>query len=128
MKLWRLAPLLLLAACGQQSAPAPETAGHGAETPYVFRTLDKLAPPTDMRAWGQVVGEADRSYAERVSATWIRFAKSGNPNGEGLPQWPQMTTGHEVTLEFGQQEAQLIENFAPLRMEYMENRFESGKM
>lgn len=53
-------------------------AGHGAEIPYVF---DNLAQ--DDRPWTT----ADRQLAATLAATWVRFARAGDPNGPGLPAW-----------------------------------------
>lgn len=53
-------------------------AGHGAEIPYVF---DNLAQ--DDRPWNA----ADRQLAATLAATWVRFARTGDPNGPGLPGW-----------------------------------------
>ena len=53
-------------------------AGHGAEIPYVF---DNLAQ--DDRPWTT----ADRQLAATLAATWVRFARTGDPNGPGLPAW-----------------------------------------
>lgn len=53
-------------------------AGHGAEIRYVF---DQLAQ--DSRAWSA----DDRLMADRMVTYWTNFAKTGNPNGSGLPVW-----------------------------------------
>ncbi|HEY5657032.1 MAG TPA: carboxylesterase family protein [Myxococcota bacterium] len=51
---------------------------HGAEIPYVFDTADAWLP-----------GDAtDRALTEAVLGYWVNFAKTGDPNGAGLPHWP----------------------------------------
>jgi para-nitrobenzyl esterase len=66
--------------------PGPESgrykAFHSSEIPYVFGRLD--AP-------GRVFSDADRALSRQVSAQWVRFVKTGNPNGPGLPRWPRYT-------------------------------------
>ena len=32
---------------------------------------------------------------------WVNFAKTGDPNGAGLPAWPQYQTTDDLNLEFG---------------------------
>ncbi|HEV2576138.1 MAG TPA: carboxylesterase family protein [Acidobacteriaceae bacterium] len=54
-------------------------AGHFAELWYVFDHLDQ-------EPWRWT--KADRRVAAQVSGYWVNFAKSGNPNGPGLPLWP----------------------------------------
>jgi para-nitrobenzyl esterase len=56
-------------------------ATHGAEIPYAFNT----ASP----AWTEV----DRALAEAMSSYWVNFAKTGDPNGPGLPLWPAIRKG-----------------------------------
>jgi para-nitrobenzyl esterase len=57
-------------------------ASHFAELWYVFDHLDQSP-------WRWT--KADRQVAEEVSSYWVNFAKSGNPNGSGLPAWPAFT-------------------------------------
>ncbi len=67
-------------------------AGHGAEIPYVF---DQLAQ--DPRAWSA----DDRMMAERMVGYWTNFAKTGNPNGPGLPIWPGFDGGTRSVIRLG---------------------------
>ncbi len=68
-------------------------ATHGVELPYVF---DHLDPD---RHWER----ADRRLAQLIPAYWIRFARTGNPNGPGLPPWPRFGIQHPQLMRFGRQ-------------------------
>lgn len=52
---------------------------HGAEIPYVFGTFGALDWP-----WTA----ADRRLGDVLRETWVAFARTGDPNGHGLPAWP----------------------------------------
>ena len=38
----------------------------------------------------------DERASELMSAYWVAFAKTGNPNGGGRPEWPLATTDNRV--------------------------------
>ena len=60
---------------------APDVgAFHSAEIEYVFGALDSKTK-VPWRA-------SDRRLSEQMQKYWANFARSGDPNGPGLPQWP----------------------------------------
>ena len=62
-------------------ASTSEGAIHAAELAYVFRNLGALpgapSPPLP----------EDVALSDLMSSYWVNFARSGNPNGSGLPVW-----------------------------------------
>lgn len=42
--------------------------------------------------------EETKKLAVKVSQAWINFAKSGNPNHRGLPEWPTYTSQNTATM------------------------------
>lgn len=65
---------------------------HGAELPFVFGDLDK-------RAADWTTG--DRALAAIVQQYWTNFAKSGDPNGAGLPRWPTFDRERASVMDLG---------------------------
>ena len=62
---------------------------HGAEIAFTFNAFASDAPAT---AFFYHKDDPEvRKLALNWSSTIIQFAKSGNPNGAGLPEWPQYT-------------------------------------
>jgi para-nitrobenzyl esterase len=54
---------------------------HSDDIEYVFGTLDTRP--------GAVWRPEDRKLSEQMMSYWTNFAKTGDPNGSGLPQWPK---------------------------------------
>ena len=43
---------------------------------------------------------AEAAVAEIIQQYWINFAKTGNPNGKGLPYWPTFDDSKPTTMQF----------------------------
>ncbi|MBD2752874.1 carboxylesterase/lipase family protein [Spirosoma validum] len=76
-------------------ANTPETqfgAFHSGEIAYAYDNLHTLHRP-----WEPV----DQQLASSMSSYWVNFAKTGNPNGKNLPNWPayQPTTKNVLILD-----------------------------
>jgi len=71
---------------------------HGFEIAYVFGNLTGWAP--------QMTAD-DTALSELISSYWVNFARTGNPNGPGLPAWkaydrsarPAMILGYSPRME-----------------------------
>jgi len=44
----------------------------------------------------------DHELASTMSAYWANFARTGNPNGKGLPEWPAYDTATNTTMILGE--------------------------
>jgi len=76
-----------------QNPPAPAgqpafAAAHAAEVPYVFNNVGDL-PLFPDRSDPKLAGASapDQKVADQMSSYWVNFARSGDPNGTGLPVW-----------------------------------------
>jgi para-nitrobenzyl esterase len=76
---------------------------HTAEIRYVFGNLTgqgSYAPP--VAGEGETPAAVDRQISDAVMSYWVQFAKTGNPNVEGQPAWPEYDPASDTYLEIGE--------------------------
>ena len=44
--------------------------------------------------------DRDHELSQQMSQYWVNFATTGNPNGEGLPEWPKYERASEPAIHF----------------------------
>jgi para-nitrobenzyl esterase len=54
-------------------------------------------------------GKELQPLADKMSAAWVAFARSGNPNHKGLPNWPRFNLDQKPTMVFNN-ECRLVNN------------------
>jgi len=67
-------------------------APHGGEIAFVFGTL--TARP------GSTLSPEDQAVSRMAQSYWVNFAKTGDPNGTGLPAWPRHDPRKDSIFEF----------------------------
>ena len=92
--------------------PEGKYAFHSDDLEYVFGTLDTRH--------GAVWRPEDRKLSDMMIAYWTNFAKTGDPNGPGLPEWPRYDkTGEVMHLDA---QAHASRDSTRIRYEFL-NRF-----
>jgi para-nitrobenzyl esterase len=87
---------------------------HGAELGYMFGTLPESALSA-FPGFGVLPGDYDQTderLSHAMSGAIVQFAKTGAPNGKGLPKWARYASGDSY-LEYGDAIAQKQKLRAP---------------
>jgi len=67
---------------------------HSAEFAYALHTLNR---------WDRPFTDIDYHLEETMSSYWVNFAKTGDPNEEGLPAWPAFSETDPEVIELDDQ-------------------------
>jgi para-nitrobenzyl esterase len=94
-------------------------AGHDAEMEMVFDNPDQR--------WSRPWSARDAAMARTMQAYWVNFARTGNPNGAGLPTWPAYTPGADGLMEFSKAGAVAVERFEKARLDVLEAAYADRK-
>jgi para-nitrobenzyl esterase len=70
--------------------PQVEGSGHGSDVPFHFQTLSVRGTPS----------KENLALSEMISSYDVNFAKTGDPNGKGLPPWPAFTDKNQQVMVF----------------------------
>ena len=78
-----------------RAVPGKEAEGapHASEIPFVFGTLH-------VWQWMRNYTVPDRQYAPIMQQYWVNFAKTGDPNGPNLANWPKFDPQQGAYLDF----------------------------
>lgn len=66
---------------------------HTSEVPFALHTL---------ALWNRPWQQTDYEVERYMSAYWLNFVKTGDPNGDDLPEWKNYTMDEGIVMELGQ--------------------------
>jgi para-nitrobenzyl esterase len=95
-------------------------ASHASEIPFVFDNL--------IERNGSKFDAKDQEIAKMMNTYWVNFAKTGNPNGNGLPLWPIYDSAKNDIFEFKPDgSASNFFDYRKARLDVVEKAFEDNK-
>jgi para-nitrobenzyl esterase len=87
---------------------------HGLEVAFVFHVDSSMA-------YSYVGPKGSWAHlSDQMVDAWTRFARSGDPNGVGLPMWPRYEAGQHATMQFGTRTDVVLDPYGPERQAWRE--------
>ena len=78
---------------------------HAGELPYAYGNLWRH---------GKLYDDKDNELSDKMQSYWVNFVKTGNPNGDGLPQWEQYTPEQNKLLRFDEKVEMIDDPYSEL--------------
>lgn len=91
---------------------------HTSDIVYAFDNLQA----TD-RPWTDV----DSRIAEAMSGAWVRFAKTGNPNGANLPLWPAYDPKRDLVMVFDERIEVRVADRSPRALRFYDSYLDRSR-
>ncbi|MGZ5922053.1 MAG: carboxylesterase/lipase family protein [Rhizomicrobium sp.] len=95
---------------------------HTLEVSYVFDNLDG---PTDDLVTGK--GKDRYPLADKMSRAWTNFARTGNPNVAGLPNWRPYSAADRAVMIFNDQCKLVVDPYAEARLAITDLHMRQGQ-
>ncbi len=95
--------------------PLPRGAAHAMEIAYVFGTVGQNP--------GMQATDEEKALSDIMIRYWTNFAKTGDPNGGGLPEWPVYRDGEKTVMYLKGAEPVTTEVPDAERLQFMEEYF-----
>lgn len=80
-----------------QPSPGEPAVRHSSELPYVFGNANKDDGVLSTRPFNS----SELGLSRTVITYWTNFARSGDPNGAGVPHWPRYSAKGGSNMQFG---------------------------
>jgi para-nitrobenzyl esterase len=86
----------------RKTASSPDGSNHAAELAFVFGHLGSSnpGPLALLRRARSGADPGDQALSDLMMAYWTNFAKTGDPNGDGLPPWPAFQVQSPHVMRF----------------------------
>ena len=90
---------------------------HTSEVPFALHTL---------HLWNRPWSEIDFAVEKTMNNYWVNFVKTGDPNGEGLPEWSAYDKSSGSVMEIGDQ-SRLMPGLYKNEFDFLEGNIVSKK-